>query len=288
MTQILDGKKIADEIKKQLKSEWENSEKDPHRIPPKLGSICIGENASCKAYIASQKRLCDEFGIKHVPIQASGNASVKDIDQIIDELKRKDYVTGIIVQLPLPRNIDHMDLINRIGPKHDVECLHPENFEKFYSGYKGFAPCTSAAVMELLKHASMTGKNLLGKEIVIIGYSKIIGKPLILMLDEVATITTCHIGTSKDNLIAHINRADVLITAVGKSNFQIHGEWIKENAVVIDVATKRTKDGIVGDVDYKTAKERASFITPVPGGVGPITNVMLIKNLLYLYQQGNK
>jgi len=277
---ILDGKKIAEDLKKDLHKQADEL-KRKYGHPIKLATVIIGDDPGSKIYATAQEKLCAQLNIEHIREDLPGDIILKDIKKYFDELIAQG-ATGIIVNQPVSETLHHGEIIERlVKPRYDVECLHPENFAEFYSGYKGFAPCTSAAVMELLKR---TSTDLSGKEIVIIGYSKIIGKPLSLMLDEVATITTCHIGTTKENLKAHINRADVLITAVGKAGFQIEGEWIKKNAVVIDVATRRTDKGIVGDVDFETAKEKASFITPVPGGVGPVTNVMLIKNLLYLYK----
>ena len=279
MAIVLDGKKIAEEIKKDILKKADALKKK-YGQPIKLAAIVIGDEEGPKIYAAAQKRLCDELSMEHVTENLPKAVSLDGISDCFKKLM-KERATGVIVNQPLPKTLEHSSVIERLSPERDVECLHPANFVKFYYGYKDFAPCTAAAVMELLKR---TGINLLGKEVVIIGYSKIIGKPLALMLDETATITTCHIGTDKKSLIGHINRADVLITAVGKADFKIEGAWIKEDAVVIDVATRKTPGGITGDVDYKTAKENASFITPVPGGVGPVTNVMLIKNLLYLYE----
>ena len=282
MAQILDGRKIAEGLKKNLRKKASDLKKSCGR-PLILAGIVIGDDAGSKIYAQAQKKLCDELDIEHICESLPSTVSLQGIGECITKLGNQQ-VTGIIVNQPLPESLNHVNIVETcLNPQHDVECLHPQNFSKFYLGYKGFAPCTSAAVMELLKHAGNV--DLLGKEIVIIGYSRIIGKPLALMLDESATITTCHVGTNEDNLRRHVENADILITAVGKEGFKIQGEWIKENAVIIDVATRKTDKGIVGDVDYETAKKKASFITPVPGGVGPVTNVMLIKNLLYLYKQ---
>ena len=282
MAQILDGKKIAEDLKKNLRKEADDLKKSCGS-PLILATIVIGDDAGSKIYAQAQKKLCDELNIKHICESLPSTVSLEEIGKCVTKL-RSQQATGIIVNQPLPEPLNHANIVETyLHPKKDVECLHPENFSKFYSGYKGFAPCTSAAVIELLKHTNNV--DLLGKEIVIIGYSRIIGKPLALMLDERATITTCHVGTSKKDLRRHVENADILITAVGKEGFKIPGEWIKNNAVIIDVATRKVKGKIVGDVDFKSAEKRASYITPVPGGVGPVTNVMLIKNLLYLYKK---
>ena len=282
MAKTLNGKQIAEGLKKNLRKEADDLKKSCGS-PLILAAIVIGDDAGSKIYAQAQKKLCDELDIKHICEPLPSAVSLEEIGKCVTELCSSKKATGVIVNQPLPKTLNHAEIIEtRLNPKHDVECLHPANLGKFYSGYKGFAPCTSAAVMELLKR---TNEDLLGKEIVIIGYSRIIGKPLALMLDERATITTCHAGTNKDNLRRHVENADILITAVGKEGFKISGEWIKNNAVIIDVATRKVKSGIVGDVDFKSAEKRASYITPVPGGVGPVTNVMLIKNLLYLYKE---
>lgn len=281
MAEILDGNKIADSIKEQLKKEFE-AEKNLHKIPPKLGSIIIGEDPSSKIYVISQKKLCDEFDVEYILKEEPEDISIEKISRIIDELKGQD-VAGIIAQLPLPKGISHNDIINYVGPEKDIEGLHPENMGRLFSGDSSMAACTPAAVMELLKY---TKRNLHGKDAVIIGHSQIIGKPLsIMLLNEFATVTVCHIATDRRALKEHINRADILISAVGAKDFMIEGEWIKKGAIAIDVATKKINGKIVGDIDFEKAKERASYITPVPGGVGPLTNVMLMRNLLQLYKR---
>ncbi len=275
MAKILDGKQLADSIKEKLKEEFK-AKKKSHKVLPKLGSIKIGGNGSSRIYAASQKKLCSEFEIEYILKEEPKNTTIKRINRIIDKLKRQD-VTGIIVQLPLPKGIDHLDIINRIGPDKDVEGLHPANIGRLFSGNCGLAPCTPAAVMEILKHWKI---KLYGKEVVIIGHSEIVGKPLsIMLLNEFATVTICHIATSKRNLLQkHIEKAEVLISAVGAKGFKIPGKWIKKGAITIDVATK-------GDIDFESAKKKASYITPVPGGVGPVTNIMLMKNLLELHKR---
>ncbi|MBN1405263.1 MAG: bifunctional 5,10-methylenetetrahydrofolate dehydrogenase/5,10-methenyltetrahydrofolate cyclohydrolase [Candidatus Omnitrophica bacterium] len=283
MAKILDGKKIAGELKKILRDEAADL-KNKSGSEIILASVVIGSDAGAKIYASAQQKLCEEMGIGYIRKDMPAGVALKEIIKCFIGLTQQK-ATGIIVNQPLPADIDYTDVIECLSPALDVECIHPANFGKFYSGYKGFAPCTASAVMELLKY---TKTDLLNKEIVIIGYSRIVGKPLALMLDERATITTCHVGTAEDSLKRHINNADVLISAVGKEGFNIPGEWIKKGAIVIDVATRRSGSSITGDIDFKAAQSSASFITPVPGGVGPITNVMLIRNLLYLYKEQRK
>lgn len=277
MAKILDGKKIAKNLRNKLLKEFEAIKKDHLcRITPRLGSIIIGKDPSAKIYADSQKRLCDEFKIEYILREEPKDSSTERIAQVIRELKSR-HVTGIIIQLPLPKNINHQEIIELIGPDKDAEGLHPANIGKFFLSNDNLAPCTASAVMELLRQAKV---KLYGKEIVIIGHSRIIGKPLsIMLLNEFATVTVCHIATSGRNLLkGHIKRAEILISAVGAKGFRINGRWIKKGAIVIDVATK-------GDVDFASAVKKASYITPVPGGVGPVTNVMLMKNLLELYRR---
>ncbi len=271
---VIDGKRIAKEIKEKLKEQF-GSLKDLRKFEAKLGSITIGKDPSSKIYVDSQKKLCDEFGIEYILREEPENTSMERIDQVIAEFKNQN-VTGIIVQLPLPEGINHQYITECIGPDLDVEGLHPANIGRFFSGNYNLAPCTPAAVMEILKYIKA---QLRGKEVVIIGHSEIVGKPLsIMLLNEFATVTVCHIATSERKLLQkHVREAEILISAVGVEGFKIPGEWIKEDAIVIDIATK-------GDVDFESAKKRASYITPVPGGVGPVTNVMLMKNFLELYK----
>ena len=180
--------------------------------------------------------------------------------------------------MPLPSQIDYKKISQFVRPEKDVEGMHPANIGKIVFGKATILPCTPAAVMELLKE---TGADLYGKEVVIVGHSEIVGKPLaLLLLDKFATVTVAHIGTSKaGKLEEHVRRAEVLIVAVGKAGI-IKGEWIKEGAIVIDVGINRVGDKIVGDVEFETAEKRASYITPVPGGVGPLTVTMLMRNLV--------
>ncbi len=272
---VIDGKRIAKEIKERLKEQF-GSLKDLRKFEAKLGSITIGKDPSSKIYVDSQKKLCDEFGIEYILREEPENTSMERIDQVIAEFKNQN-VTGIIVQLPLPEGINHQYITECIGPDLDVEGLHPANIGRFFSGNYNLAPCTPAAVMEILKYIKV---QLRGKEVVIIGHSEIVGKPLsIMLLNEFATVTVCHIATSERGLLEkHVREAEILISAVGVEGFRIPGEWIKEDAIVIDIATK-------GDVDFESAKKKASYITPVPGGVGPVTNVMLMKNFLELYRR---
>ncbi|MBP7216712.1 MAG: bifunctional 5,10-methylenetetrahydrofolate dehydrogenase/5,10-methenyltetrahydrofolate cyclohydrolase, partial [Candidatus Omnitrophica bacterium] len=198
--------------------------------------------------------------------------------EVIQKLNADTSVHGIIVQMPLPAQIDYKKVSYYINPDKDVEGMHPANIGKILFGKARMLPCTPAAVMELLKES---GVDLYGKEVVVVGHSEIVGKPLaLLLLEHFATVTVCHIGTSKaQKLQEHVQRAEILIVAVGKAGL-IKGNWIKEGALVIDVGINRVGDKIVGDVEFQEAQQRASMITPVPGGVGPLTVTMLMRNLL--------
>ncbi len=195
----------------------------------------------------------------------------------IQKLNADEAVSGIIIQMPLPETIDYKKISQFILPSKDIDGMHPSNIGKIISGQAKILPCTAAAVMELVNES---GIDLYGKEVVVVGHSEIVGKPIaLLLLDRFATVTVCHIGTSKaGKLEEHVRRAEVLIVAVGKAGL-IKGEWIKEGAVVIDVGINRVDGKIVGDVEFDEAQKRASFITPVPGGVGPLTVTILMRNL---------
>ncbi|MFH0732711.1 MAG: bifunctional 5,10-methylenetetrahydrofolate dehydrogenase/5,10-methenyltetrahydrofolate cyclohydrolase [Candidatus Omnitrophota bacterium] len=273
MAEIIDGKKIVQGLRAKLLKEFKAKGKGPAR----LVSIIIGDDPSCRMYTKSQQTLCREFDIEYVLIKLAAGTATKDAKSVLDKYNADRKTTGIIIQLPLPKAINRNELLGHINPKKDVEGLHPANIGRFFSGNCSLAPCTPAAVMHILKCLNV---RLRGKEALIIGHSQIIGKPLSLMLlNEFATVTVCHIATSERNLLKeHVKRAEILISAVGVKGFSVPGQWLKMNAIVIDVATK-------GDIDFDSAKNKASYITPVPGGVGPVTNIMLINNLLELYKR---
>ncbi|MBI4972356.1 MAG: bifunctional 5,10-methylenetetrahydrofolate dehydrogenase/5,10-methenyltetrahydrofolate cyclohydrolase [Candidatus Omnitrophica bacterium] len=273
MARLLEGKPIAEKIKEELRQAIINLE---HK--PVLASIMVGENAGAEAYVKSQKKTAEGLGIVYQFHKLSGDTSEGALIDFIQKLNTDNSVNGIIVQLPLPAQIDYKKISQFISPAKDVEGLHPANIGKIVFGKASILPCTPAAVMELL---NSTGVDLYGKEIVVVGHSEIVGKPLsLLLLDKFATVCVCHIGTSKAGKLAeHVKTAEVLIVAVGKAGL-IKGEWIKEGAIVIDVGINRVADKIVGDVEFEAAEKRASYITPVPGGVGPLTVTMLMRNLI--------
>ncbi|HOU36422.1 MAG TPA: bifunctional 5,10-methylenetetrahydrofolate dehydrogenase/5,10-methenyltetrahydrofolate cyclohydrolase [Candidatus Omnitrophota bacterium] len=273
MAKLLEGKLIADQLKNIIKSKVLASSR---RL--KLSSIQVGVNPASDVYIKSQKKNAELLGIEYDAHTLEKETSEERLIEYIQKLNDDASVSGIIVQMPLPLHMDYKKISQYIKPEKDVEGMHPVNMGKIIFGKARILPCTAAAVMELL---NSIGIHYSGKEAVIVGHSEIVGKPLALtLLDKLATVTVCHIGTSKaGKLEEHVRRADILIVAVGRAGL-IKGDWVKEKAVVIDVGINRVGDKIVGDVEFEEAEKRASFITPVPGGVGPLTVTMLMRNLV--------
>lgn len=273
MAKLLEGKPLAEKIKEEIRQEVQSLK---HK--PILASIQVGENASASTYVKSQKKLAENLGIEYRLHKLIQDTTESALIEFIQKLNTDKSVNGIIVQLPLPTQIDYKKISQFILPEKDVEGINPANIGKILFGKTKILPCTPQAVMELLKQ---TGVDLYGKEVVVVGHSEIVGKPLsLLLLDKLATVTVCHIGTAQaGKLEGHVRKAEVLIVAVGKANL-IKGDWIKEGAVVIDVGINRVEGKIVGDVEFQEAQKHASYITPVPGGVGPLTVTMLMRNLL--------
>ncbi|MEW6171247.1 MAG: bifunctional 5,10-methylenetetrahydrofolate dehydrogenase/5,10-methenyltetrahydrofolate cyclohydrolase [Candidatus Omnitrophota bacterium] len=273
LAKLLEGKPLAERIKEQIKSDIAGL-----KNKPVLASLMVGENAGAESYVKSQKKIAESLGIEYQFHKLPENTTESALIEFIQKLNSEKQVNGIIVQMPLPAQIDYKKISGFITPIKDVEGMHPENIGKILFGKARIVPCTPASVMELI---NSTGIDLYGKEVVVVGHSEIVGKPLsLLLLDKFATVTICHIGTSKaGKLEDHARKAEVLIVAVGKAGL-IKGEWVKEGAIVIDVGINRVNDKIVGDVEFETAEKVASFITPVPGGVGPLTATMLMRNLV--------
>ena len=270
---LLEGKPIATRIKDKLQKQIQDLS-----LKPVLVSIQVGENAGAEAYANSQEKVAKNLGIEYKFLRLKEDIKEKELIDFIQKLNEDKGIDGIILQMPLPAHIDYKKMSNFILPQKDAEGMHPANMGKITFGKAEILPCTPAAVMELLKES---GIDLYGKEVVIVGHSEIVGKPLsLLLLDKFATVTVCHIGTSQaGKLDEHIRSAEVVIVAVGRAGL-IKGEWIRQGAVVIDVGINRVKDKIVGDVEFEEAAKLASWITPVPGGVGPLTVTMLMRNLV--------
>jgi len=273
LAKLLEGKPLAEKIKEEIKQQVLTLSKRPV-----LASIMVGDNAGAESYVKSQKKTAEGLGIEYQFHKLGAETTEKSLIEFIQKLNSDNSVNGVIIQMPLPAQIDYRKISQFIAPEKDIEGMHPANIGKILFGKAKILPCTPAAVMELL---NATGVNLYGKEVVVVGHSEIVGKPLaLLLLDKFATVTVCHIGTSQaGKLEEHVRRAEVLIVAVGKAGL-IKGDWIKEGAIVIDVGINRVGDKIVGDVEFEQAEKRAAWITPVPGGVGPLTVTMLMRNLV--------
>ncbi len=274
--QIIDGKTIAGKIREEIKEEVENLKKKGH--VPSLAAIQVGEDPGSTVYIRSQRRSCEKVGIEYKLHQFDTTISQKEMSEFIQKLNGDKGVSGIILQMPLPQALDARTLQATIHPDKDVEGVSAANMGMVVFGRPILGPCTAMAIMELIKS---TGVDLYGKEAVMVGHSDIVGKPAaLLLLDKFVTISVCHIATGeRGTLPEYVKRAEILIVAVGKAHL-IKGEWIREGAIVIDVGINRVEGKIVGDVEFEGAKERASYITPVPGGVGPVTTAILLKNTI--------
>ncbi len=283
---LLEGKSIAERLKAKIKAELEALKAKTGRTP-KLVALQIGESASSAVYVKAQKKVADSLGIEYelrtVPDTISAG---REAEELIKELNADDNITAIILQLPLPKGLDAKRLINLILPSKDAEGMTPENLGRIISGQYRVGPCTAMAVMELLESTKV---DLYGKEAVLVGHSEIVGKPLAMMLlNKFVTTTVCHIATGERGILPeHVKRAEIMIAAVGRPEI-IKGDWIKDKAIVIDVGINRVGDKIVGDVEFGTASQKASYITPVPGGVGPITTTILMRNTLELFKDSFK
>ncbi|ATH92335.1 5,10-methylene-tetrahydrofolate cyclohydrolase [Bacillus glycinifermentans] len=269
---IIDGKETAKEKRGQLAKEVEELKKQG--VTPGLAVILIGDDPASLSYVRGKKKAAEAMGIRFQLDHFDSSFTEQQLLEVIDQYNNNDDFHGILVQLPLPEHISEQAVIEKISPDKDVDGFHPLNVGKMLLGEDTFLPCTPAGIVELLKK---TGVDLSGKEVVVVGRSNIVGKPVgQLLLNENATVTYCHSRTA--DITAHTKKADVLIVAVGKANF-IKADQIKEGAVVIDVGVNRLENGkLVGDVAFDEAKEKASYITPVPGGVGPMTITMLAHN----------
>jgi methylenetetrahydrofolate dehydrogenase (NADP+)/methenyltetrahydrofolate cyclohydrolase len=272
MALIIDGKIISTEIKDELKLRVEKLHEEGKQVT--LAVVLVGEDPASKVYVGNKKKACEYIGIKTLSYELPEQTTQEELLELIGKLNNDSSVNGILVQLPLPKHIDEDTVINTISPDKDVDGFHPQNVGSLSIGQKGFISCTPAGIIELLKRS---GIGIEGKECVIIGRSNIVGKPMaLLMLRENATVTVCHSRTT--NLKEITKRADILIVAMGKPRF-VNKDYVKEGAVVIDVGMHRDENNkLCGDVDYNDVYEHVSAITPVPGGVGPMTIAMLMKN----------
>ena len=272
MYQIIDGKKISQEIKDELREKMaELKQKGGSRC---LAVIQVGDDPASSVYVNNKKKACEYLGIDSESYHLPEETTEKELLELIDELNRKPEVNGILVQLPLPKQIDENKILLAISPEKDVDGFHPVNVGNLSIGRPGFVSCTPAGVIQLLKRS---GIEIEGKECVVLGRSNIVGKPMaMLLLRENGTVTVCHSRTK--DLKEITKRADILVAAIGKPKF-IDADYVKEGAVVIDVGIHRNENGkLCGDVDFESVAPHCAAITPVPGGVGPMTIAMLMNN----------
>jgi methylenetetrahydrofolate dehydrogenase (NADP+)/methenyltetrahydrofolate cyclohydrolase len=274
MAQIINGKEIAQTIKDEMRLEVEELKKIGKSCC--LAVIQVGEDPASTVYVSNKKKACAYIGIDSLSYELPEETTEEELLALIDKLNIDEAVHGILCQLPLPRHINEKTILNRISPKKDVDGFHPQNVGSLVVGDFGFVSCTPAGIIELLKRSNV---EIEGKNCVVIGRSNIVGKPMaLLMLRENATVTICHSKTK--NLKEICKEADILIVAIGKPKF-VNKDYIKDGAVVIDVGIHRDENNkLCGDVDYESVEPLCSAITPVPGGVGPMTICMLMKNCL--------
>ena len=275
MAKLIDGKKISAAVRGEIAEETKKFIEE-HGFAPGLTVIIVGQDPASQVYVRNKKRACEEVGFASRVIEMPKDTTEEELLSVIDGLVQDDMVHGILVQLPLPKHISEDAVLRAIPPHKDVDAFHAENVGKIMIGDFEFLPCTPAGVMELLKYE---GVDPAGKECVVVGRSNIVGKPMaMLLLHSNGTVTICHSRTK--NLAEVTRRADILVVAVGRANF-ITADMVKKGAVVIDVGMNRNAEGkLCGDVDFAAVESVASMITPVPGGVGPMTITMLLKNTL--------
>lgn len=278
--QIIDGKAVATKLKLDLKMATEIRLKSGKRRPG-LAVVLLGSDPASQVYVGSKRRSCEEIGFKSDSYDLATDSSEEELLTLIDKLNADDEIDGILVQLPLPKHINADVVIEHIAPHKDVDGFHPYNIGRLAQRNPQLRPCTPKGIITLLKS---TGIDLRGQEAIVVGASNIVGRPMALeLLLAGCTTTVCHRMTK--DLEFHVRRADILVVAVGKPNF-IPGDWIKEGATIIDVGINRLDDGtLTGDVEFEAAKEKAAWITPVPGGVGPMTVATLLENTFFAAEE---
>ena len=282
MTTIIDGKKVSQKIREELKEECKEIRKQG--IIPKLAVIVIGDNAASKVYVRNKNKACQEIGIEYEEYFLKSEITQEKLIELIEDLNNRKDINGILLQSPIPNHLDINEAFRKISPEKDVDGFHPANVGKLILNQDTFVSCTPYGIMKLFAEYNI---DLNGKHVVILGRSNIVGKPLIACcLNRNATVTVCHSKT--ENLEEHTKKADILIVAIGKANF-VKKEMIKDGAVIIDVGINRTDEGkLTGDVDFENVKDVAGYITPVPGGVGPMTIAMLMNNVIKATRLQNK
>ncbi len=274
MYKIISGKEVSEAVKLRVADEVKALKCDG--VEPCLAVILVGNDPASKVYVGNKKKACEFCGIRSLEYVLPEETTQEELTKLIKQLNDDTSVNGILCQLPLPKHLDEKAVLNLIKPEKDVDAFHPENVGHIMIGDFNFLPCTPAGIMEMLRYENIS---LDGKSCVIIGRSNIVGKPMaMLMLKENATVTICHSHT--ENLKDVVAGADVIVAAVGRANF-VTADMVKNGAVIIDVGINRMADGkLCGDVDFEACKEKASYITPVPGGVGPMTIATLMQNTI--------
>lgn len=282
MYKLISGKEVSEAVK--LRVADEVKELKANGIEPCLAVILVGDDPASRVYVNNKKKACEFCGIRSLEYVLPAQTTEEELISLVEKLNEDKTVNGILCQLPLPKHLDEKKVLNLIRPEKDVDAFHPENVGHIMIGDFNFLPCTPAGIMEMFRFENI---DLDGKNCVVIGRSNIVGKPMaMLMLKENATVTICHSRTK--NLKEIVAGADVIVAAVGRPNF-VTADMVKDGAVIIDVGINRTEDGkLCGDVDFEACKEKASYITPVPGGVGPMTIATLMQNTITATKIQNK
>ena len=267
----IDGKALAQAVKARVRAEGSKLPRQPG-----LAVILVGDDPASKVYVSGKEKDCGECGIRSFSHRLPADTKQEELVRLVGELNDNPLVDGILCQLPLPKGLDEEAVIHAIAPDKDVDCFHPVNVGRMSIGEASFLPCTPAGVMEMLRAYDISVR---GKNCVVLGRSNIVGKPMAMLLTQAdGTVTVCHSRT--EDLAVHTRRADILVSAIGKAGF-LTADMVKDGAVVIDVAMNRSESGkLCGDVDFAAVEPKASYITPVPGGVGPMTRAMLMENIL--------
>lgn len=279
----IDGKKIAEEIKTAVKEKVKKEYLDKGKKPPKLACIIVEGNKASEVYVASKEKACAFCDMQSEVIRLPEDVSEEKLFEEIDKLNKNDEISGILLQLPLPLHLNADRATNRISPSKDVDCLTYENLGKLFSAKHIIAPCTATGIIKMLKHENI---EISGRRVVVIGRSLLVGKSVANLLEqENATVTVCHSRTKDMQKIT--KKADILVVAIGKPNF-VTADYVKKGAVVIDVGINRLESGLVGDVDFENVAPKCSYISPVPGGVGPLTVACLMENTLICAENLNK
>jgi len=284
MAQILDGTAAARAIRAELKTEVEELKK--HDVTPGLAAVLVGDNPASKIYVSMKQKACNKVGFHSEVITRPKDMTQAELNSLIGELNGRPDIHGILVQEPLPKQLSSLEMIMLVNPLKDVDGFHPANIGMMLLGYPSFIACTPLGILELLRRNEISPS---GKDVVILGRGNIVGKPLAVLLEQKwkgsnATVTVCHTGTK--DVASHTRRADIVIAAMGVPEF-VTGEMVKDGCVIVDVGTNRVDDPstekgyrLTGDVHFESCEKKASFITPVPGGVGPMTIAMLLSNTL--------